>query len=790
MADALLTEHAAGPTPESIPQLPSPSPSPPSSVPPTYSDVVVPAPDPSIVAVIATPPDPDSIPIHPPHGTPPPPTGELLPEVEMAEAAPPAPASVSEPVAAAAAAAAPVENGVNGHTDHSVDMHIDPEPDVQVPFDQPMTDTSLAAHPLSPPSSVEQPMYGAPNGHVSAGSVRPYPDEADDDDLPPAKRARHLSDADVASLSHSLESPTATLTDEQRPAMDGSSTDAASFTTTVADPASHTLTTPQHRFMISTVRSLKRVKEAAPFLHPVDPEALAIPHYPAIVKTPMDLGTVERKVVASNPMKPDLSSPRYRSAQEFATDVRLIFNNCLLFNGPDHLVTQMGKRVEAIFDKQFKNMPSNDDFHNAKKETSPLPPAPVPIPPKKARRVSSAHASAPAAVAPRPVQHKLTDPNAAVNHRPKREVHPPAPADIGFTDMPKRTRVRKSKNNASAEQLKFCSKLLSELFKKQYWSFASPFYEPVDWQKLEIPSYPKIIKKPMDLTTMRRKLDRNEYDDAVQFFADFKLMIRNCFTFNPTGTVVSNAGHQLQDLFDDKWKALPVPRDALSDNDNDFDEMSDDSDNDHDDAIHTLTQQLESVKSNIAALQSKKKKRRDEKRRSKPAGSVPKASSSKAFNPANGAPKKKGKSKAQDVDEVLSFEQKRELSETIGLLEGAKLERVIQIIHEGVPEIRDSKDEIELDIDTLPAHVLIKLYNTVMRPIKAKPGGRAAQRNGAGTGGLKRKSMDEEAEAERIRLLEERIQLFDKHQNGGSGNPNGTMSDSSSDSDSSGSDSD
>jgi bromodomain-containing factor 1 len=51
--------------------------------------------------------------------------------------------------------------------------------------------------------------------------------------------------------------------------------------------------------------------------------------------------------------------------------------------------------------------------------------------------------------------------------------------------------------------------------------------------------------------------------------------------------------------------------------------------------------------------------------------------------------------------------------------------------------------------------------------------------------------MDEEAEAERIRLLEERIQLFDKHQNGGNGAANGgAMSSDSSDSDSSGSDSD
>ena len=64
-----------------------------------------------------------------------------------------------------------------------------------------------------------------------------------------------------------------------------------------------------------------------------------------------------------------------------------------------------------------------------------------------------------------------------------------------------------------------------------------------------------------------------------------------------------------------------------------------------------------------------------------------------------------------------------------------------------------STEEIELDIDQLPPAVLLKLYNTVMRPIKAKSSGRpsagpARHSSHGGTGGLKRKSMDEEAEDE------------------------------------------
>ena len=61
----------------------------------------------------------------------------------------------------------------------------------------------------------------------------------------------------------------------------------------------------------------------------------------------------------------------------------------------------------------------------------------------------------------------------------------------------------------------------------------------------------------MDLSTMRKKLDQHESPNAQAFFADFKLMIRNCFHFNPAGTPVNLAGIELQRLFDDKWKNLP-----------------------------------------------------------------------------------------------------------------------------------------------------------------------------------------------------------------------------------------
>jgi bromodomain-containing factor 1 len=141
------------------------------------------------------------------------------------------------------------------------------------------------------------------------------------------------------------------------------STTSAPLTTATTSQPESTLSVAQHRFCLSTIRILKKSKDAIPFLRPVDIVGLNIPHYPSIIKTPMDFSTIDRKLAASHPIKPDLNEnvPRYYSADEFVADVRLIFQNTATFNGPDHVVTTMGKRLQDVFDKQFKTLPPPAD---------------------------------------------------------------------------------------------------------------------------------------------------------------------------------------------------------------------------------------------------------------------------------------------------------------------------------------------------------------------------------------------------------------------------------------------
>jgi hypothetical protein len=50
--------------------------------------------------------------------------------------------------------------------------------------------------------------------------------------------------------------------------------------------------------------------------------------------------------------KKKLENREYATPDEFATDVRLIFSNCYLYNGPNTDVVAMCKKVEVKFPKK------------------------------------------------------------------------------------------------------------------------------------------------------------------------------------------------------------------------------------------------------------------------------------------------------------------------------------------------------------------------------------------------------------------------------------------------------
>ncbi|GJN39472.1 hypothetical protein PR202_gb28594 [Eleusine coracana subsp. coracana] len=112
---------------------------------------------------------------------------------------------------------------------------------------------------------------------------------------------------------------------------------------------------------------LRKQKISHWFHAPVDVEGLKLYDYRAIIRCPMDLGTV----------KENLAGGRYPSHEEFAADVRLTFNNALRYNPPGHQVHTAAGNLLASFEGMYKEAISwfEQEFQRLE------PPMPLALPP-------------------------------------------------------------------------------------------------------------------------------------------------------------------------------------------------------------------------------------------------------------------------------------------------------------------------------------------------------------------------------------------------------------------------
>ncbi|KAJ2733306.1 hypothetical protein H4S06_006806, partial [Coemansia sp. BCRC 34490] len=203
---------------------------------------------------------------------------------------------------------------------------------------------------------------------------------------------------------------------------------------------------------------------------------------------PVTQGVPTYAVIVKSPMdlgtvrKNLLDRSKYRSIADFRRDVELVFSNCFLFNGAGTFVHTQGETLQRFFRHLWTQHVGS-------------PPAPAP-------GIDASEADAPFA---------------------------PAHAEIPLRDSPDaeaaaRTVLAKLKRDASA------------------W----PFLKPVDPVALGIPTYFDIVKNPMDLSTVQKKLAKKAYVWAADFVADIQLIVDDCFLFNPPDTPVNDCGKALQ----------------------------------------------------------------------------------------------------------------------------------------------------------------------------------------------------------------------------------------------------
>lgn len=307
--------------------------------------------------------------------------------------------------------------------------HADLSPDQIQPTVPRPTDLGAAAQ-----MQIDQPMADAP---PSAGKISREREDDEEEHGPATKRLKGASEGPEHEFKVP-EAPTHTAPANQ-------------LSTDAIPPINDTITPARLAHMKKVIANLKKSAVSKLFREPVDIAGLKLTTYLDIIKHPMDLGTLDRKLKTST----------YNTMSEFFADFNLIVNNSINFNGIRHDVSLTGIKMRQSFQNQMKALPPPEFKLPAKEEKKiskakehtvrtasqrrpSLPQASVASTPR-----SPATPAAATTFALGPEGMPLIRRDSTVGDgRPKRAIHPPKRRDHEFG--PVRPRKRSLNGNSSS----------------------------------------------------------------------------------------------------------------------------------------------------------------------------------------------------------------------------------------------------------------------------------------------------------------------------------------------------
>ncbi|CAN1356386.1 Transcription factor GTE4 [Linum perenne] len=256
---------------------------------------------------------------------------------------------------------------------------------------------------------------------------------------------------------------------------------------------------------------------------------------------------------------------------------------------------------------------------------------------------------------------------------------------------------KKSKSNhrfgSNHKIFRSCSSVLDKLMKHKHgWVFNTP----VDVEGLRLHDYFTIIKHPMDLGTVKTRLNKNWYKSPEEFAEDVRLTFNNAMRYNPKGQDVHIMAEQLLRIFEEKW--------AVIKSDHDRERLAT-----YDMGYPTPTSRKVPSLS-LPNLDMRRILDRSESMNYHPIDirQRPVATTPSSRTPAPKKPKAKDPHKRD-----MTYEEKQKLSTNLQSLPSDKLDNIVQIIKKRNSALSQHDDEIEVDIDSVDAETLWELERFV-----------------------------------------------------------------------------
>ncbi|XP_058032629.1 bromodomain testis-specific protein [Ahaetulla prasina] len=544
--------------------------------------------------------------------------------------------------------------------------------------------------------------------------------------------------------------------------------------------------TNQLQYLQKTVmKAMWRHNFSWPFHQPVDAESLKLPDYYNIVKEPMDLTTIQKR----------LEHQYYTCAAECIENFKTMFANCYLYNKPGDDIVFMAQELEKVFLQKIAQMPPDEKIvvtNKGKKEEGNADAAEQSdakksqIQQKKKSIKMKQFQMKRATLQLHNTEHcpflSVTPTSEAVFKGVKRKADTTTatitansesspvllepkiakistreefPSEEALSDTWQPTEP--TENIELIEPLEYCNEILIELMSSQHAAYAWPFYKPIETTASDPEEYLNIIKCPLDLGTIKNKLDNCEYKDTQEFAADIRLMFMNYYRYHSPDHEIVSMARKLQDVFEmmfaripdepltgrpvlDSTTRSPTPVSSDSSSNISSDESSEKEQakrlEELQDQLKAVHQQLQALAKTTVPRLKKKEKSKKEKSKSKKAKmklTIQKSRKMKQLKKKmslNLHSKKSQqqeelaglKSEDEDTAKPMTYDEKRQLSLDINKLPGEKLGRVVYIIQSREPSLRHSNlEEIEIDFEALQTSTLRALENYVMTCLRKRP---------------------------------------------------------------------
>ena len=338
---------------------------------------------------------------------------------------------------------------------------------------------------------------------------------------------------------------------------------------------------------------LSKLECVVEFLTPVPKNT---PSYYEIIRRPMDFKTIKTKLIEG----------KYLDPSQVLLDVDLIWQNCLTYNNPDALIIQDLNESKEEFEKLWAAgkvmVPIGDGVVIKKDEDGAKEPGSEWMEPARSVLYRLINFVPQASWFYEPVDERDVPGYRALVDNPvclkqisdQLNAGQYASAAALWADV--ELIVRNSETfNGPDNEITEGARLVFSSFKK-YWKnlnlahpsddgsldaffdtewissslacidgvlahpLCDPFAAPVN--ERTAPGYTKVIKRPMDFSTIKYNLEKGSYQSALQVAEDISLIFSNCRAYNPSGEEVRAMGTMVEAMIRQKWESaeLPVPK--------------------------------------------------------------------------------------------------------------------------------------------------------------------------------------------------------------------------------------